>query len=261
MRNAIEKDEIFLEFQPKIDLKTGGIVGAEALLRWRHPDLGILLAESLISEAEESGLIVALGEWEFNNVCEILQRFKILGFQHIVLSMNVSFQEFRKKNYVGWMAEKLNQFLLPAEIFEIEIKEANLMRCPQLTRDVLAEINQLGIKLTVDEFGSDVSNLSNLKKLPINHLKISKSFIESIGQDSADVNMAKTIIGIGHNMNIDVIAAGVETCNQLNFLEKNNCDQGQGNYFSKPVSLSEFEQLLIQDAARNTAGSLTVPVP
>jgi diguanylate cyclase (GGDEF)-like protein/PAS domain S-box-containing protein len=261
MRDAINKDEIFLEFQPKMDLKTGRIVGAEALLRWRHPDLGVLLASSFISEAEESGLIIPLGEWEFNHVCTILQRFKMLGFQHIVISMNVSFQEFSKKNYVGWMAEKLNQSLLPAEIFELEIKEVNLMRCPQLTRDVLAEISQLGIKLTVDEFGSDVSSLSNLKKLPINHLKISKSFIESIGQDSTDVIMAKTIIGIGHNMNIDVVAAGVETRNQLNFLQKNDCDQGQGNYFSKPVSLSEFEQLLIQDAARNTAGSLTVLVP
>jgi len=261
MRNAIAKDEIFLEFQPKIDLKTRRIVGAEVLLRWRHPDLGILLAASFISEAEESGLIIPLGEWEFNNVCAILQRFKILGFQHIVLSMNVSFQEFSKKNYVAWMAERLNQSLLPAEIFELEIKEANLMRCPQLTSDVLAEINQLGIKLTIDDFGSDVSSLNNLKKLPINHLKISKSFIETIRQDATDVIMAKTMIGIGHNMNIDVIAAGVETRSQVNFLAKNDCDQGQGNYFSKPVSLSEFEQLLMQDAARNTAGSLFVPAP
>lgn len=256
MRNAIKNDELFLEFQPKIDLKTGGIVGAEALLRWRHPELGVLLAASFISEAEESGLIVPLGEWTFNNVCTILQRFRILGFPHIGVSMNVSFQEFSKKNYVGCVAEKLNESLLPAEIFELEIKEVNLMRCPKLSRDVLAEINHLGIKLTVDEFGSDVSSLSILKKLPIDHLKISKLFIESIRQDSTDVMMAKTMIGIGHNMNIDVIAIGVETRNQLNFLEKNNCDQGQGNYFSKPVSLTEFEQLLIQDAAINTAGRL-----
>ena len=256
MRNAIERDEIFLEFQPKMDLKTKKIIGAEALLRWHHPDLGILSAASFISEAEESGLIVPLGEWAFNNVCEILQQFKVLGFQHIILSLNVSFQEYTKKNYVALIAEKLNESLLPAEIFEFEIKEANLMRCPELTRKVLSEISKLGIKLTVDEFGSDVSSLINLKKLPINHLKISKSFIESIRQDSTDMIMAKTMIGIGHNMNIDVIAAGVETRNQFNFLAKNDCDQGQGNYFSKPISISDFEQLLTQDAARNIAGNL-----
>ena len=244
MRNAIEKNEMFLLFQPKICLKTGRIVGAEALLRWRHPEQGVLLPASFIHEAEENGLIVSFGKWVFDNICTMLQRLKDLGFHHLVVSMNVSFQEFSQKNYVAFIGEKLSEFKLPPEIFELEIKESHLMRNPLLATKILDEIRQLGIKLTIDDFGAELSSLSNLQKLPVNHLKIPKSFIEKICENDLEGVMAKIMIGIGHNLNIGVIAEGVENSGQLNFLKSNDCDEIQGNYFSRPICQGAFEKLL-----------------
>ncbi|MDC8759913.1 EAL and GGDEF domain-containing protein [Janthinobacterium fluminis] len=244
MRNAIDNNEMFLVFQPRICLKTGKIVGAEALLRWRHPEQGVLLPAAFIGEAEENGLIVPLGEWVIDSICAILQRLSALGFRQLALSMNVSFRELNQKNYIDLIGKKLNDFHLSPELFELEVKEACLLRNPQLTRDVFSQIKRMGIKLTIDEFGAGMSSLSSLQTLTINHLKIPKSFIESISDQNTDGVMAKTMIGIGHNMNINVIAEGVETRSQLNFLKANDCDEMQGNYFSEPLSLSAFEQML-----------------
>lgn len=244
MRNAVEKDEMFLLFQPRLCLKTGKIVGAEALLRWRHPEQGILLPASFLPDVEENGLIIPFGAWVFDNICTMLQRLQFLGYPNLVVPMNVSFREFSQKNYVAKMAEKLNEAKLPLNILELEIKETNLMRNPSLAKEFLVDLSRLGIKLTVDEFGAGPSRLSELQKFPVDHLKISKSFIENICESDTDGIRAKTMIGIGHNMNIDVIAEGVETSSQLSFLKLNGCDQMQGNYFSEPIGLSAFEQLL-----------------
>ncbi|MEC5160246.1 MULTISPECIES: sensor domain-containing protein [unclassified Janthinobacterium] len=244
MRIAIDRDEMFLVLQPRICLKTGAILGAEALLRWRHPEQGVLLPEAFLTEAEENGLIVPLGEWVFDSICTILQRLNALGYQQLVLSMNVSFRELSQKNFATLIGKKLHDSHLPPGMFELEIKEAYLLRNPQLAKEVFEEIRKMGIKLTIDDFGAGVSSLSNLQKLTINHLKIPKSFIASITEHGLDGVMAKTMIGIGHNMSIDVIAEGVETSSQLNFLKANNCDEMQGNYFSEPVSLASFEQML-----------------
>jgi diguanylate cyclase (GGDEF)-like protein/PAS domain S-box-containing protein len=244
MRSAVEKEEMFLVFQPRICLKTGKIIGAEALLRWRHPEQGVLLPASFILEAEESGLIIPLGEWVFSNICMNLQRLRSLGFHNLVMSMNVSFRELSQKNYVELIGKKLSELQLPPEALELEIKEAYLMRNPQMTKKIFSEISKLGLKLAIDEFGTGVSSLSDLHRLAVNHLKIPKSFIESINQQSADGVMAKTMIGIGHSMNLNVIAEGVETSLQMNFLKQNDCDEMQGNYFSEPICMQEFEQLL-----------------
>lgn len=246
MRHAVEKEELFLVFQPRLCLKMEKIVGAEALLRWRHPEQGILLPASFIPAAEENGLIIPFGEWVFNTVCAMLQQLKHRGFSNLVVSMNVSFREFSQKNFVARLGGKLAQCELPPEMLELEVQEAHLMRNPQLSRDILAEISQLGIKLAVDHFGAGMSSLSDFQKLPFNHLKISRSIIESIRQDSMDGIMAKTMIGIGHSMNLDVIAEGVETSKQRDFLKQHGCDQMQGNYFSEPITLSAFEQLLTE---------------
>ena len=249
MRNAVEKDEMFLVLQPKVCLTSGKIVGAEALLRWRHPDQGILLPASFIPEAEENGLIIPMGNCVFDKICAILQRFKLLGFQDLVVSMNVSLQEVRQKNYIATIEKKLGQSALSPRIFELEIKEKNLLLNPQLATKILTEISKAGIQLAIDDFGAGGSCLSDLQKLSINHLKISRSFIESICQTSMNGVMAKTMIGIGHNMNMAVIAEGVETRSQLSFLKENGCDQMQGNYFSEPIGLPAFEQLLNENVS------------
>ena len=244
MRSALAKDEMFLVFQPRICLKTGTIVGAEALVRWRHPEQGILLPAAFLPDAEENGLIIPLGEWVLNQVCQILQRLNHIGYRQLVLSMNVSFREFNQKNYVALIAKKLSDAKLAPELFELEVKEGYLLRNPQLTRGVFEEIRRLGIQLSIDDFGVGASSLSNLQNLSVRHLKIPKPFIESINEQSAEGLMAKTMIAIGHNMKINVIAEGVETSRQLDFLKQNDCDEIQGNYFSEPVGLPAFEQLL-----------------
>ena len=248
MRHALENDEMFLVFQPKLSLKTGKIVGAEALPRWRHPEQGLLLPASFILEAEENGAIVPFGEWVFNRLCEVMQRLKQLGFQGLVMSMNVSFRELNQRGFIALLGEKLRQSDLAPETFELEISEANLLRNAELSQRIFTDIARQGIRLTVDEFGAGVSSLKNLNALPVTNLKIFKSYVGRLTTDNLSDMMAKTIIGIGHLMNMGVIGEGVETPGQRDFLKQNGCDQVQGNYFSQPVPLPAFE-LLLADAS------------
>jgi predicted signal transduction protein with EAL and GGDEF domain len=244
MRHALDNDEMFLAFQPKMSLATGKIIGAEALLRWRHPEQGVLLPASFIVEAEENGAILLFGEWVFNQLCKAMQHLKEIGYDTLVLSMNVSYREFSQRGFIALLGEKLLECNLAPETFELEISEANLLRNADLSRRVLHDIASLGIKLTVDEFGAGVSSLRNLHELPVSNLKIFKSYVNRLNTDNVSDMMTKTIIGMGHLMNIGVIGEGVETPGQRDFLKQNGCDQAQGNYFSQPVTLSALEQLL-----------------
>ncbi|QYF95827.1 EAL domain-containing protein [Massilia sp. PAMC28688] len=249
MRHAVERDEMFLLFQPKLSLATGRIVGAEVLLRWRHPEQGVLLPSAFLLEAEESGQIVHFGEWVFGQVCDTLQRMKQLGFADLVLSMNVSFRELSQRGYLSLLAERLGSSDLSPASFELEITEASLLRNAELTQAIFDDIARLGIKLTIDEFGAGVSSLKNLHMLPVTNLKIFKSYVGRINSDNVSDMMAKTIIGIGHLMNMGVIGEGVETLEQRDFLIQHGCDQAQGNFFSHPVTLPVFEQLLADSTA------------
>jgi EAL domain-containing protein (putative c-di-GMP-specific phosphodiesterase class I) len=246
MRAAIEHDEIFLLYQPKINVQTEKIIGAEALLRWQHPELGVLLPASFLPDAEENGLIVLFGEWVIQQLCTTLQRLHHLGFADLSLSMNVSFREFSQKNYVSLLERNLKKAGLNSDMFGIEIKESHLMRNPQLAYEILKNIRELGVKLTVDEFGIGPSSLSALPKMAVTNLKISRSFIEEISNADKTGIIAKTMISIGHNMDLNVIAEGVETRDQMDFLRTNGCDQIQGNIVSAPVCLSAFEKLIQQ---------------
>ena len=244
MRRAIERDEMFLEFQPKLNTTTEKIVGAEALLRWRHPEQGVLLPAAFLLEAEENGLIVPFGEWVRDQVCDVLKRLKLLGYGELVLSMNVSFREFSQRGYITMLAEKLHASEVSPTSFELEITEANLLRNAELTKGVFEEVRRLGIKVAVDEFGAGVSSLENLHLLPVTSLKIHKTFVERLTTNKASDMIARTIIGMGHLMNKGVVGEGVETADQRDFLKQNGCDLVQGNYFSQPLSLPAFELLL-----------------
>ena len=246
MRQAIEKDEMFLVFQPKLSLQTEKIVGAEALLRWRHPEQGVLLPAAFLLEAEENGLIVQLGEWVFDQVCKVLERMKLLGYPELVLSMNVSFRELSQRGYIALLATRLRALGLEPASFEIEITEASLLRNAELTQGVFAEIAHLGMRLTIDEFGAGVSSLKNLHQLPVTNLKIYKSYVHLLNTDDMSDMMAKTIIGVGHLMKKGVIGEGVETPDQRDFLKQHGCDEAQGNFFSHPILLPAFEQLLAE---------------
>lgn len=251
MRQAITNDEMFLMLQPKISLKTGKIIGAEALLRWRHPQQGVLLPSAFLREAEENGQIVPFGEWVFTAVCEVLHRLKTLGFDEQVISMNVSFRELSQRDYIALLGAKLADHALPPDTFELEITESNLLRNAELTQGIFSEIGRLGMRLTIDEFGAGASTLMNLQQSPVTNLKIFKPYIDNIARDNVSDIMARTIIGIGHLMNIGVIAEGVETAGQKEFLKLNGCDQLQGNFFSEPVALAVFERML-QESCRGT---------
>ena len=244
MRRAIENDEMFLVFQPKLSLLTEKIVGAEALLRWRHPEQGVLLPAAFLLEAEENGIIVQFGEWVFDQICTVLQRMKFLGYPELVLSMNVSFRELSQRGFIALMANRLRTQGLEPASFEIEITEASLLRNTELTQGVFAEIAHLGIRLTVDEFGAGVSSLKNLHQLPVTNLKIYKPYVHLLNTDVISDMMAKTIIGVGHLMKKGVIGEGVETPDQRDFLKQHGCDEASGNYFSQPILLPAFEQLL-----------------
>jgi diguanylate cyclase (GGDEF)-like protein/PAS domain S-box-containing protein len=246
MRHALDNHEMFLLFQPKLSLATGKIVGAEALLRWQHPEQGVLLPASFIAEAEENGAIVLFGEWVFARVCESMRHLKDIGFGQLVMSMNVSFREFSQHGFIGLLGDKLRAWALAPDTFELEISEANLLRNADLSRRIFSDIARLGIKLTVDEFGAGVSSLKNLHELPVTNLKIFKSYVNRLNTDNVSDMMAKTIIGIGHLMNMGVIGEGVETPGQRDFLKQHGCDQAQGNYFSQPVTLPAFERLLTE---------------
>jgi diguanylate cyclase (GGDEF)-like protein/PAS domain S-box-containing protein len=244
LRGAIEKNEMFLMFQPRVCLRTGRIIGAEALLRWRHPKRGVLSPVSFMPLAEESGLIIPLGEWVVANTCSMLQRFAHQGLPGFTISLNIALKEFTRPEYSVLLDDQLNKFSIAPSSLEIEIAEDSLMLNPQFSIGVLAELSRLGVKLAIDNFGAGFSSLSYLQKFPINHLEIDRSFIADVGMGGADAMITKTVITMGHNLDIDVVAKGVETKAQLDFLQENSCDQIQGNYFSVPVYYAELERLI-----------------
>lgn len=244
LRIAIEKEEVFLVFQPRICLKSGKIIGAEALLRWRHPEFGVLLPASFIPLAEENGMIIALGEWVLVNACATLQRFQQMGFDDFVVSINVSGHEFYQQNYAAHVNDRLTLAGIDAKQLELEMAEDDLMRHPKQAGEILLELKTLGIKVAIDDFGAAYSSLSYLQKFPVSSLKIDTSFMEDISLDGAEGAIIKTIIALGHNLNVKVIAEGVENDGQFKFLMSENCDAMQGNYFSQPIHMPELEQLM-----------------
>jgi diguanylate cyclase (GGDEF)-like protein/PAS domain S-box-containing protein len=248
LRSAIDKNEMFLVFQPRVCLKSARIIGAEALLRWRHPKRGVLSPASFIPLAEESGLIVPLGEWVLANACSVLQRFKRQGLTDFTMSLNVSLKEFSRPDYAAVLDGLLGATGIAPHRLEIGISEDSLMQNPQYSIGTLSELDQLGVKLAIDNFGAGFSSLSYLQKFPVSHLEIDRSFIADVAMGGADAVITKTVITMGHNLDIGVVAKGVETSAQLDFLKRHGCDQIQGNYFSSPVYSSELERLLKTNA-------------
>ncbi|CAN7191399.1 EAL domain-containing protein [Pseudoduganella sp. LjRoot289] len=248
LRNALANNEVFLMYQPKWSLHSGRLSGIEALLRWRHPELGVLLPTSFLSDAEESGLIVPLGQWVLEHACAMLRRLAALGHGEIALSMNASYREFIQDNYVADVGAMLKRFGVAPRNFELELREDHLMRDPHLSRDVAEAARALGIQLAVDDFGAGSSNLPYLQSMPLHHLKMTRASVREICPRTNSGRLAKTLIDIGHNMGFAVVAEGVETDAQRSFLKHCGCDDAQGHIFSAPLSQRALEALLA-DAA------------
>ncbi len=240
---AIGNHEMVLGYQPKVDLRSGRMVGAEALVRWNHPERGLIGPDSFIPVAEQTGLIVPLGEWVIEEACGALRAFCDLGAHDFVISVNLSLRQLRHRQFVERVMESLERHRVSPSCLELEVTESLLMDRPDEAKEVLARLKALGVRLSIDDFGTGYSSLSQLQAFPVDHIKIDRSFLGG-GIDDGHGVITRAIIALGHSLKLKVIAEGVETREQLAFLRDHDCDQMQGYYFSPPLSQAALADML-----------------
>ncbi len=241
LRKALEKEEFVLYYQPQIDITTGKMIGVEALVRWMHPEMGMVPPMEFIPLAEETGLIIPIGNWVLYQACQQNKAWQDAGYEPIPISVNVSLRQFMQKNFVQVVYNILRQTNLAPQYLELEITESMTMDIAYTER-VLTSLRDLGIKVSMDDFGTGYSSLSYLRTLPINKLKIDQAFIRNL--DKKNKAIVRTIISLALNLQIEVIAEGVELKEHVTFLKKYNCFQAQGYLFSKPVPKEELGKLM-----------------
>ncbi len=247
LRSALKYDQFELYYQPQVDLSSGKIIGVEALIRWNHPTLGQIPPIRFISIAEETGLIVPIGEWVIRRACEQNMELTKERGENLMLAINLSARQFTANNIVGTVADVLNETQYPPEYLELEITESLLMDNIDGVASVLKIFSDQGIKISMDDFGTGYSSLSYLKKFPINTLKVDRIFVNDILNDSDNASIVRATIKMAHSLNIDIVAEGVETEEQLSFLYQHHCDKIQGFLFSKPLRIGELKNLLRED--------------
>ena len=256
LRRGLEQNELVLHYQPKIDLQTRRIIGAEALVRWEHPEQGLLLPGHFVPLAEQSGLVVSLGEMVLNAACEQTRQWQQEGLDVVPVSVNVSARQF-KHGIVDLTASVLRRTGLDPKYLELELTESAAVESLDLTAEALRDLREIGVSCSIDDFGTGYSSLSYLSRLPIDSLKIDKSFVQA--QSLADASIVAAIIAMAHSLGLKVIAEGVETDEQLKYLAEHRCDEVQGYLFSKPVPAEEFRRMLA-GAVKVSHGSLVSAV-
>ena len=244
LRNALERNQFVLHYQPQLNLKTGKIVGMEALIRWQHPELGMVAPDRFISVAEETGLIVPIGAWVMRTACTQNKAWQEAGLGELRVAVNLSARQFGAPNLVNEIAAVLDETGLAPDRLEIELTESLFMSDVTLAVETLHSMKKLGVNLSIDDFGTGYSSLSYLSRFPIDVLKIDRSFVSDITRDASDAAIVASIIALAHNLKLDVIAEGVETKEQLDYLRRHGCDEMQGYYFSRPLAADAFEQML-----------------
>jgi diguanylate cyclase (GGDEF)-like protein/PAS domain S-box-containing protein len=247
LRHALDRGEFVLHYQPKLDLVTESLTGAEALIRWRQPERGIVLPQDFIPIAEQCGYIVPIGRWVLREACRQRRSWLDANLAAIPIAINISAVELRSNNFVDHVRAILQEPGLEPEYLEFELTETAFMQDPQSTIAVLRALKDMGIQLTLDDFGTGYSSLSYLKRFPINALKIDKSFVQGLCTDSDDSKLVSAVINLGRSFHLQVIAEGVETREQFVALQAQNCAEGQGYYFQKPIVADEFAKLLGAD--------------
>lgn len=243
MYRAIQRSEFILHYQPQYDLVSGRMVGVEALVRWKHPVRGLLSPGTFIPLAEESGMIVQIGDWVLQEACRQNKEWQDAGLPPIPVSVNLSIRQFLQHDLASRIAEVLETSGLDPKYLDLEITESMTIDVGHVSRCLLA-ITDLGVGISVDDFGTGYSSFHYLKNFPIDRLKIDRSFVRDIQQDPSDAEIVAAIIAMAHNLNIQVIAEGVETEEQMEFLRKHHCDEMQGFFWSPPVSSENIEQML-----------------
>ena len=240
LRRAIKNEEFILNYQPQIDVLTGKIVGAEALIRWQHPEKGLVPPNNFIALAEKCGLIVPMGEWVIKTACAQNLAWQKEGLPPMLIAVNIAAQQFRQKNFKESLMEIIGDIGLDPHLLELEITESALMENADSVLKTLHSLKEIGFHLSIDDFGTGYSSLSYLKHFPLDKLKIDRSFVIDITEDSNNNAIIETIINMGHNLKLKVIAEGVENAEQLATLKGLMCDEIQGYYFSRPLSPQDF---------------------
>ncbi|MEB0008301.1 EAL domain-containing protein [Pseudomonas sp. MH9.2] len=244
IRLALERNEFVLHYQPKLNLKTGKVVGAEALIRWLKPGQGWLFPSEFIPVAEDSGLIVPLSKWVLREACRQTCAWQAAGLPPIRMSVNISATEFRQRGFLEGIRTVLEETGMNPELLELEITESVLMQNAESTIQILQAIKHMGIRLAIDDFGTGYSSLSYLRRFPIDVLKIDQSFVRDLSTDSNDAALVSAIISLGRSLKLNIIAEGIETQDQLDFLKTNHCEEGQGYFFSRAVEPRAFAKIL-----------------
>jgi EAL domain-containing protein (putative c-di-GMP-specific phosphodiesterase class I) len=249
LRKALPQNELFLVYQPQMNIATGNTTGMEVLLRWRHPELGLVPPDQFIPMAERSGLILSIGEWVLRSACAQVARWLARGLSAVPVAVNVSAVQFRNENFTSLVQRVLSETGLPPEYLELELTESALLADADQTKFVLHQLAVMGVKVAIDDFGTGYSSLSYLKQLRVDKLKIDRTFVQDLPLNSDDAAITSAIIGMARSLNLLVVAEGVETEQQMSFLRDHQCDGIQGYLLSRPVSAPEMETKLESSSA------------
>ena len=244
LRYAIERRELLLHYQPKVNLKTGRITSVEALVRWQHPERGLLLPGQFLTIAEETGMIVAIGQWVLHEACRQTREWLDAGVTAVPVAVNISSLEFRSEHFLEGVQAALKNSSLDPSYLELELTETVLMRHAESTGHTLGRLKAIGVRLAVDDFGTGYSSLSYLTRFPVDTLKLDQSFVRNLIANSDNSTVVSAVISMGKSLRHRVIAEGVETLEQLAFLQAHGCDEGQGYYFCRPMNAQQFVNLL-----------------
>jgi diguanylate cyclase (GGDEF)-like protein len=244
LHRALERKELVLYYQPKVDAATRRVKGMEALIRWNHPDRGLIPPIQFIPMAETSGLILPIGEFVIRAVCKQIKTWQEAGYKQMNIALNVSSHQFEKQNLIEIIKAALQDTMISPQCLEVEITESTIMRNPEKAIQILMEIKAMGLRIAIDDFGTGYSSLSYLKRLPLDFLKIDQSFVKGVASDPKDQTIVRTTIAMAHSLNLKTIAEGVETEEQLHFLQEHGCDEIQGYLFSQPLPAGEIPGIL-----------------
>jgi diguanylate cyclase (GGDEF)-like protein len=243
LRRALERNELVLHYQPKVEIASGRIVGAEALVRWQHPELGLVPPGRFIGLAEESGLIVPMGRWVLREACRQSRAWGQLGLP-LRMAVNLSARQFNEEGLLADIGQALADTAMEPQQLELEVTESMVMFNPEHTAQLLAGLKAMGVTIAIDDFGIGYSSLSHLKRFQFDVLKIDQSFVKDVADDAACAAITQAIVAMSKSLGLTVVAEGVETLQQLQFLQRNQCDQIQGYFFSRPLTADAFAALV-----------------